>query len=53
MQAGKCKDGFSRFVFELILTRTDKRSKYTQLVCDCGPGGNAEPVLTIGFAEDF
>ena len=52
-QAGKCKEGVSRFVFELILTRTDKRSKYTQLVMDCGPGDNGEPVLTVGFAEDF
>jgi len=52
-QAGKAKEGVSQFVFELILHRSDQRKQYTQLVCHCGPGDNAEPVLTIGFAEDF
>lgn len=53
MQSGKCKEGVSRFVFELILHRVDVRSKYTQLVMDCGSGDTGEPVLTVGFAEDF
>lgn len=52
-QAGKCKEGVSRFLYELILHRSDQRSQYTQLVCDCGPGDDADPVLRIGFAEDF
>lgn len=52
-QAGKCKEGNTRFFFELILHRSDQRSQYTQLVCDCGPGDNGEPVLTIGFSWDF
>lgn len=51
--AGKQKPGVSRFVYEVILHRSDIRSQYSQIVMDCGPGDNAEPVLTVGFAEDF
>jgi hypothetical protein len=43
----------SRFVFELILHREGSRKKYVQLVADCGPGDQGEPVVTIGFAGDF
>jgi hypothetical protein len=39
--------------FELILTRTGNHTKPTQLVCDCGPGDDGKPVITIGFSEDF
>lgn len=53
LQAGKCEAGVSQFTFELILHRADKLSDYTQLLCHCGPGDTAEPVLTLGFPEDF
>lgn len=43
----------SRFIFELILFREGSRKKYVQLVADCGPGDAGEPVVTIGFGEDF
>lgn len=43
----------SRIVYELILFREGSRRKFVALVCDCGPGDNAEPVITIGFPEDF
>ncbi|CAN5465732.1 hypothetical protein BH09VER1_BH09VER1_25910 [soil metagenome] len=43
----------SRIVFELILHRQGSRRKLCQLVCDCGPGDQGEPVITIGFPEDF
>lgn len=43
----------SRFVFELILFREGSRKKFVQLVADCGPGDQGEPVVTIGFPEDF
>lgn len=43
----------SRIVFELILFREGSRKKFCQLVCDCGPGDEGEPVITIGFPEDF
>lgn len=43
----------SRFVFELILFREESRKKFVQLVADCGPGDQGEPVVTIGFPEDF
>ena len=43
----------SRFVYELILSREGTRKQSVQLVCDCGPGDDAEPVITIGFPQDF
>ena len=43
----------SRIVFELILFREGSRRKFVTLVCDCGPGDSGEPVVTIGFPEDF
>jgi len=43
----------SRFVYELILSRDGTRKQRVQLVCDCGPGDDAEPVITIGFPSDF
>lgn len=49
--AKKCQG--SRFVYELILHREGSRKQYARLVCDCGPGDNAEPVVTIGYREDF
>lgn len=45
--------GESRIVFELILFREGSRKKFVTLVCDCGLGDDAEPVITIGFPEDF
>ena len=42
-----------RFVYEVILSREERKTQRVQLVCDCGPGDEAEPVITIGFAEDF
>jgi len=43
----------SRFAYELILHRERAEGELVTLICDCGPGDNAEPVLTIGYAEDF
>jgi hypothetical protein len=44
----------SRFTFEVILHTGETPSDHPlELVCDCGPGDNAEPVLTIGYASDF
>jgi len=47
--------GESRCAYELILHREGTRKKYVQLICDCGPGDDlaGNPVITIGFAEDF
>jgi hypothetical protein len=45
--------GGSRIAFELILHREGTRKKFVTLYCDCGPGDDAEPVITIGFPEDF
>ena len=42
----------SRFAYELILHR-ERAEGLVTLICDCGPGDNAEPVLTIGYPEDF
>ena len=43
----------SRFAYELILHREGVEGELVTLLCDCGPGDNAEPVLTIGYQEDF
>jgi hypothetical protein len=43
----------SRIVYELILFREGNRRKCVTLVCDSGPGDGGEPVITIGFPEDF
>ena len=45
--------GDSRVAYELILHREGTRKKHVQLICDCGGGDAGEPVLTIGFTEDF
>lgn len=50
--AAKRCDG-SRFSFVVILPSKGTRKRNRTLVADCGPGDNAEPVVTIGFAEDF
>jgi len=42
-----------RFVYEVILSREGTRKQRVQLICDCEPGDDAEPVITIGFPEDF
>jgi len=55
MAAGNArrKKDVSRFSYELILHREGVEGELVSLICDCGPGDNAEPVLTIGYAQDF
>ncbi len=53
LSARGAKPGTSRFTYKLILHREGTRIQYTELVCECGPGDRAEPVITIGFSEDF
>jgi len=43
----------TRVSYKLILFREGTRRKFVQLVLDCGPGDQREPVITIGFPEDF
>jgi uncharacterized protein DUF6573 len=44
----------SRITYEVIRhTRNKPFEQLIELVMDCGPGDNAEPVLTIGYQEDF
>jgi hypothetical protein len=46
----------TRFTFEVILhtgPTSDEKDWPIELVFDCGPGDQGEPVLTIGFASDF
>ena len=45
-----------RISFQVIIYEADKgrpRQNYVNLLATAGPGDNAEPVLTIGFPEDF
>jgi hypothetical protein len=46
----------TRFTFEVILhtgPTSDEKDWPIELVFDCGPGDQGEPVLTIGYASDF
>jgi hypothetical protein len=54
----------SRITFSLVLHKPGDNpdvdsdhaaahQRLTELVCDCGPGDKGEPVITIGFQEDF
>lgn len=52
-QAAKRSRGGDRIVFELLLTREGTNRKYVQLLAHVGPGDTPEPVVTIGFPEDF
>jgi len=51
--AARRSRGGDRIAFELILFRENSRKKYLQLVAHVGPGDTPEPVVTIGFPEDF
>ena len=51
LSAKRCRG--SRFVYEVILSREGTRKQCVQLICDCGPGDDAEPVITIGLTKDF
>jgi hypothetical protein len=42
----------SEFEFKVSL-QTDRAPRTKTLVCHCGPGDDAEPVITIGYREDF
>lgn len=53
LSARKAKPGVSQFAFELILHREGIRKEHVQLLAHCGPGDNAEPVITIGYPSDF
>ena len=46
----------SRITYQLILHTRDLDPAYEQLIellMDCGPGDDHEPVITIGYREDF
>jgi len=43
----------SRFAYELILHREGVENDTISLICDIGSGDDAEPVVTIGYQEDF
>lgn len=46
--------GVTRFAYQLTLhTRDHQDDRLTTLICDCGPGDDREPVLTIGYSSDF
>ena len=48
--------GSTRITFPVLLhTRNldPSTEQITELVMDCGPGDQGEPVLTIGYQEDF
>ena len=42
-----------RFVYEVILSCEGTKKQRVQLVCECGPGDDPKPVITIGFPSDF
>lgn len=52
-RAAKRSTGGDRMMFELILFREGSARKYVQLLSVVGPGDSGEPVVTIGFPEDF
>lgn len=52
-RAAKSSTGGDRIAFELILLRDGTAKKSARLVSVVGPGDNGEPVVTIGFPEDF
>ena len=48
----------SRITFSVILYEVNEvtrraRQNYIELILDLGPGDNFEPVITIGFPEDY
>ena len=51
LSARRCER--SRFVYELILSREGTKKQRAHLIFDCGPGDDAEPVITIGLPKDF
>jgi hypothetical protein len=51
--AAKGKDKKSRVGFSVLLPSRGTRKRNRRLLIDIGPGDNAEPVITIGFPEDF
>jgi hypothetical protein len=55
MAAGNARrnKNVSQFTYELILHRVGVEEETISLICDIGPGDDAEPVLTIGYQEDF
>lgn len=44
--------GKSEFEFQ-VRVQTSKAPRLKTYICKCGPGDNAEPVITIGYREDF
>lgn len=50
--AGRRSTG-STFHFQLLMGAKGTRTRKITLRADCGPGDNGEPVITIGFPEDF
>ena len=45
--------GSARRNFRVVLPVAGSRKKEAQLVVDLGPGDTGEPVVTIGFPDDF
>ena len=43
----------SRREFEVTITGADPRRTVWRMWLDCGPGDDLEPVLTVGFPDDF
>ncbi|MCB9906947.1 MAG: hypothetical protein H6830_04465 [Planctomycetes bacterium] len=53
MLACKVAPDSSRVVYTLILDRAGTTRRKNQLECRIGPGDTPDPVITIGFPEDF
>jgi hypothetical protein len=45
--------GGSDVFFDVILPRRGTRCQRVRLRGNCGPGDHGQPVITIGFSEDF
>lgn len=51
--SAKRSRGGDQILFELILIREGTNKKHAQLLAIVGPGDDGEPVVTVGFPEDF
>jgi len=51
--AARRSSNHSNVMFKVILPRVGHRAKYVRLRMNIGPGDQGEPVVTIGFPEDF
>jgi hypothetical protein len=53
LNARRVPAGCNQFPYTLILHQAFTDRQEVELICHCGPGDRGEPVLTIGFPEDF